>query len=63
MTAQMTPVAPYDRSCLVLLFILPFLLIDLGPIYSLLEALEVYCLQDMLVVIELSKFKFPGPTW
>ena len=59
MTAQMTPVAPsYDRSCLVLLFILPFLLIDLGPIYSLpLEAL--YRLQEVLVVIELSKFEVP----
>ena len=58
MTAQMTPVAPYDRSCLVLLFVLPFLLIDLGPIYSLLlEAL--YRLQEVLVVIELSKFEVP----
>jgi len=58
MTAQMTPIAPYDCSCLVLLFVLPFLLlIDLGPIYSLLEAL--YHLQEVLVVIELSKFEVP----
>ena len=46
------------RLCLVLLFVLPFLLIDLGPIYSLpLEAL--YRLQEVLVVIELSKFEVP----
>jgi len=67
MTAQMTPVAPYDRSCLVLLFVLPFLLlIDLGPIYSLLEALGIsfarHACCHQTVEVQISRVVL-GPTW